>query len=79
METSFGWHLIRLDEVHPRPTYEEEKSFYEKRVREGSRSSIVNSAVNQTIKNQFGFEKGDGNAEFSWILFQMTFDEIMGL
>ena len=64
VETKLGWHILRLDSVYPKPTYEEQREFYEKRVAKGSRSKTVTNAVNQLIKDQFGFKKGTGNLSF---------------
>jgi peptidyl-prolyl cis-trans isomerase SurA len=58
IKTKFGWHIIRLEEKHPLPTYEEKREILERRVKEGSRSKIVTQAVNVKIKEKFGFVKG---------------------
>lgn len=55
--SNFGWHIIRLEEKHPLPTYEEKKEMLERRVKEGSRSKIVTNAVKNKIKEKFGFVK----------------------
>jgi len=55
--SNFGWHIIRLEEKHPLPTYEEKREMLERRVKEGSRSKIVTNAVNKKIKEKFGFVK----------------------
>jgi len=56
VESEYGWHVIKLNRVFPKESYEESKDFYEKRVKEGSRSKIVTRAVNAIIKDKFGFE-----------------------
>lgn len=58
IQSSFGWHIIRLDEKHDIATFDEKKTMLEKRVAEGSRSKIVTHAVNDLIKKKFGFKKG---------------------
>ncbi|MEL6810773.1 MAG: peptidylprolyl isomerase [Bacteroidota bacterium] len=57
--SEFGWHIIRLEEKHPLPTFEERREALERRVKEGSRSKIVSSAVNKKIKEKHGFQKGE--------------------
>lgn len=57
VKTEFGWHIIRLEEKHPLPTFEEKREMLERRVKEGSRSKIVTHAVNKKIKEKFGFVK----------------------
>ncbi|NNM22473.1 MAG: peptidylprolyl isomerase [Flavobacteriaceae bacterium] len=62
--SEFGWHIIRLEEKHPFPTYEEKREMLERRVKEGSRSKIVTSAVIKKIKEKFGFAKHDSYLPF---------------
>jgi peptidyl-prolyl cis-trans isomerase SurA len=62
--SNFGWHIIRLEEKHPLPTYEEKKEMLERRVKEGSRSKIVTNAVKNKIKEKFGFTKGESYLPF---------------
>lgn len=56
--SDFGWHIIRLEEKHALPSYEDKQEMLERRVKEGSRSKIVTNAVNKKIKEKFGFVKG---------------------
>lgn len=58
VQSDFGWHIIRLEEKHSLPTYDEKKEMLERRVKEGSRSKIVTNAVNKKIKEKYGFVKG---------------------
>jgi peptidyl-prolyl cis-trans isomerase SurA len=62
--SDFGWHIIRLEEKHSIPSFEEKKEMLEKRVKEGSRSKIVTNAVNKKIKEKFGFVKGAGYSPY---------------
>jgi len=64
IKTEFGWHIIRLEEKHPLPTYEEKREILERRVKEGSRSKIVTQAVKVKIKEKFGFVKGSGYSPY---------------
>ncbi|EDM43162.1 possible peptidyl-prolyl cis-trans isomerase [unidentified eubacterium SCB49] len=59
-KTEFGWHIVRLDEKHTHQTFEEQKEMLEKKVGEGPRSKIVVMAVNEKIKEKYGF-KGEDN------------------
>jgi len=64
IKTEFGWHIIRLEEKHPLPTYEEKREILERRVKEGSRSKIVTQAVKVKIKEKFGFVNGTGYSPY---------------
>ncbi len=59
VKTDFGWHIIRLDEKMPVETFEKQKESLEKRVTEGDRSKIVTNAINNKIKEKYGFKKGE--------------------
>lgn len=75
VKSEFGWHIIRLEETHPYPTYEEKKEMLERRVKEGSRSKIVTNAVNKKIKAKFGFKKG---ASYSPYFESFVSDTVLG-
>ena len=64
VKSDFGWHIIRLEEKHPLPTFEEKREMLERRVKEGSRSKIVTNAVNKKIKAKYGFVKGESYSPF---------------
>lgn len=59
VKTDFGWHIIRLDEIVVDPTFEEQKAFLEKKINQGDRGKVVVNAVNNKIKEKYGFKKGD--------------------
>lgn len=59
VKTDFGWHIIRLDERLPEDSFEQQKESLEKRVTEGDRSKIVTNAINNKIKEKYGFKKGE--------------------
>lgn len=59
-KSDFGWHIVRLEEIHKPQTFEEQREVLEKKVGEGSRSKIVTTAVNEKIKEKYTF-KSDPN------------------
>ena len=59
IKSDFGWHIIRLDEIVPSPTFEEEKIQIEKRINQGDRGKVVVNAVNKKIKEMYDFKKGE--------------------
>lgn len=56
IQTRFGWHIIRLDKIHVSPTFEEEKTALERRIKDGERGKVITSAVTDKIKHKFGFK-----------------------
>ncbi len=62
--SEFGWHIVRLDEIHPIPSFEESREALEKRVREGDRSKIVTSAISNRIKEKYGFTPGEAHHDY---------------
>ena len=56
VKSQFGWHIIKLNEIHPIPSYDDELEELHKRVKSGERSKIVTSALNDQIKKKFGFK-----------------------
>ncbi|PVW13100.1 peptidylprolyl isomerase [Marixanthomonas spongiae] len=74
IKSEFGWHIIRLDSVLGKPTFEEEKDYLEKRVKEGSRSKIVSHAVNNKIKEKYGFSQKNNYSPF---FNEFVTDEVM--
>lgn len=63
-KSEFGWHIVRLDEKFKTTSFEEEKEMLEKKAAEGGRSKIVTNAVNQKIKDKYGFKKGENYIPF---------------
>lgn len=59
VKTDFGWHIIRLDEKLPAESFDQQKESLEKKVTEGDRSKIVTNAINNKIKEKYGFKKGE--------------------
>ncbi|MEZ4875838.1 MAG: peptidylprolyl isomerase [Flavobacteriaceae bacterium] len=56
VETRFGWHIIRLDELHTIPSYEEQKKELDEKIKYGDRIKVVTSAINHKIMKRYGFE-----------------------
>lgn len=63
-KTNFGWHIVRLDEIHPLKTFEEQREALEKRVKQGNRSKIVTNAISAKIKMKYGFKGDPGFKEY---------------
>jgi len=58
IKSSFGWHIIKLNEVYPNPTFEEDKEAIEKKVNGGARARVVTKAANVKIKDKYGYKEG---------------------
>ncbi len=58
IESSFGWHIIRLNNKILPLSFEEQKSEIEKKVNSGARARIVTQAVNNKIKAKYGYQEG---------------------
>lgn len=72
-KSEFGWHIVRLEEKHKPQTFEEQREVLEKKVGEGPRSKIVIAAVNDKIKEKYGFK---GNDNFRPFFFNFITDSI---
>lgn len=64
IQSSFGWHIIRLNEKYTLPTFEEQKEELEKKVNGGARVDIVTQAVNNKIINKYGYKEGVSYSPF---------------
>lgn len=64
VKTDFGWHIIRLDEIVADPTFEEQRVQLEKKVKQGDRGKVVVNAVNNKIKEIYGFKKVESYLPF---------------
>ncbi len=64
IESSFGWHIIRLNEIFPIPTFEELKQEIEKKVTSGARIRVVTQATNNKIKLEYGYQEGEGYSPY---------------
>lgn len=74
VKSEFGWHLIRLDEILPMETFEQQKPEIEKKLGDGERSKIVTQAVSKMIKDKYGFKPG-----VSYLPYMLTYipNEVM--
>jgi len=59
IESSFGWHIIRLNKKIMPLSFEESKSELESKVNAGSRAKVVTQAVNNKIKAKYGYQDGE--------------------
>ncbi len=64
IKTDFGWHIIRLEQKFPVPTYEDEFPKLEERVKGGIRSKIVTTALSNKIKEKYTFKNGTSHRPF---------------
>jgi Parvulin-like peptidyl-prolyl isomerase len=64
IRSSFGWHIIRLNKKFPLPTFEEEKEVIESKVNGGARAFVVTKAVNNKIKEKYGYQEGTGYSPY---------------
>ena len=58
IESSFGWHIIRLNKKIMPPTFEEIKDELETKVNGGARAKAVTQAVNKKIMTKYGYQDG---------------------
>jgi peptidyl-prolyl cis-trans isomerase SurA len=58
IKSSFGWHIIQLNEKFTIPSFEEQKPEIEKKINSGARASIVTQAVNNKIIEKYGYKEG---------------------
>ena len=74
VKSEFGWHLIRLDEILPIGSFEEQKPEIEKKLGDGERSKIVTQAVSKMVKDKYGFKSGE-----SYLPYMLTYvpNEVM--
>lgn len=58
IESSFGWHIIRLNKVYPIPSYEESEEDIEKKVKSGARIHVITQSTNKKIMDKYGYKEG---------------------
>ncbi|WP_291786847.1 peptidylprolyl isomerase [Cecembia sp.] len=57
VKTPYGYHIIRLDEQRPIPSYEEMEASIKSRILRDSRSSLIQSQVTAIQKSRYGFQE----------------------
>ncbi len=58
IESSFGWHIIKLNKVYPIPSFDESKEEIEKKVQSGARTRVITQATQKKIMDKYGYEEG---------------------
>ena len=58
IKSSFGWHIIRLNEKFTLPSFEEQKPEIEKNINSGARENFLLHAINNKIISKYGYEEG---------------------
>ena len=64
IETSFGWHIVRLEQKFPLPTFDEMEKDLVKRVETNDRAKIVTQEVNKKIEDKYGMTENDNTIDF---------------
>ncbi len=64
VKTDFGWHIIKLVQKFDEPKFEDQKEELEKKVAEGDRSKIITNAIDQQIKDKYGFKETGKDMSF---------------
>lgn len=53
--SEFGWHIIRLDTIHPNETFESQKEDLVKQIELSDRSKEIVTTVNKLLREKYGF------------------------
>jgi len=53
--SEFGWHIIRLDTIHPNPTLESQKEKLVKQIEMSDRSKEIVTTVNNLLKKKYNY------------------------
>lgn len=59
VQSSFGWHIIRLDNILPEQSFEEQRPMLEKKISLGDRSKVITYTSNKNIRDKYGYKEGD--------------------
>lgn len=58
VQSAFGWHIIRLDEILAPESFEDQKEELEKKIATGDRAKSIVTTINKDIKKKYGFKNG---------------------
>jgi len=64
IQSSFGWHIIRLNKLYAIPTFEEQEKDIETKVTSGARASVITQSVNAKIIKLYGYKEGVSYAPY---------------
>ena len=53
VRSAYGWHIIKLIEKHPVPTFEESKTELTEKIKKDSRSQLITEAFIERLKNKY--------------------------
>jgi len=56
-KTKYGWHIIKLLQKNPVPSFEDSKAELESKVRRDSRSKLINASLFNTLKKRYNIQK----------------------
>ncbi|GAA3784634.1 peptidylprolyl isomerase [Corallibacter vietnamensis] len=70
IQSAFGWHIIKLYDIKPVPSFDEMKSELEVKVKRDSRSQIINTSIVNDLKEHYKIpsQKPEGLTYFEHIL-----------
>ncbi|MBV1922977.1 MAG: peptidylprolyl isomerase [Flavobacteriaceae bacterium] len=64
IESSFGWHIIKLNKNYGLPTFEEEEESIAKKVKNSDRAKVITQKVTQKIIDKYGYKAGEEYISF---------------
>lgn len=60
-KSQHGWHIIKLVEEEPIPTFEDRKGFYTRKVQSDNRSRIIEKELVSYLKEKYSFKQNEKN------------------
>ena len=64
IKSSFGWHIIRLNEKFTIPSFEEQKPDIEKKINTGARANFVTQTISNKIIAKYGYKEGQNYSPY---------------
>jgi len=64
IESSFGWHIIKLNKRFSLPTFEEEEENLAKKVKNSDRAKVITQKVTKKIIEKYGYKAGEDYISF---------------